>query len=66
MGNCNHRRYLPHLVELVRNGSLDPGEVLTQTEPITSVIDAYKAFDKRQSGWIKVKLEPSREESLAA
>lgn len=66
MGNCNHRRYLPHLIELVRNGSLDPAEVLTQVEPISSVIDAYKSFDKRQPGWIKVKLEPSREESLAA
>jgi len=24
-----------------------------------SVIDAYKAFDARQSGWIKVALKPS-------
>lgn len=68
MGNCNHRRYLPQLIELVRTGALDPSEVLTQVEPMTSVIDAYKAFDKRQPGWIKVKLEPGArsEESLAA
>ncbi|HZQ93434.1 MAG TPA: zinc-dependent alcohol dehydrogenase [Candidatus Sulfotelmatobacter sp.] len=67
MGNCNHRRYLPHLIELVRTGALDPAEVLTQVEPLTSVIDAYKAFDKRQPGWIKVKLEPAAAEtSLAA
>ncbi len=59
MGNCNHRRYLPHLVELVRTGALNPAEVLTQTEPMTSVIEAYQAFDKRQPGWIKVKLEPA-------
>jgi threonine dehydrogenase-like Zn-dependent dehydrogenase len=66
MGNCNHRRYIPHLVDLVRSGSLDPAEILTQREPMTSVIDAYKAFDKREPGWIKVKLEPSSEASLAA
>ena len=66
MGNCNHRRYLPHLIELVRTGALDPAEVLTQVEPMTSVIEAYKAFDKRQPGWIKVKLEPAAAESLAA
>ena len=66
MGNCNHRRYIPHLVELVRSGSLDPAEILTQREPMTSVIDAYKAFDKREPGWIKVKLEPSAESSMAA
>lgn len=67
MGNCNHRRYLPHLVELVRTGALDPSEVLTQIEPMTSAIEAYKAFDKRQPGWIKVKLEPaSAQRPLAA
>lgn len=62
MGNCNHRRYLPRLIELVRNGSLDPAEILTQREPLTSAIEAYKAFDKREPGWIKVKLEPAEEQ----
>jgi threonine dehydrogenase-like Zn-dependent dehydrogenase len=66
MGNCNHRRYLPHLIELVRNGSLNPAEVLTQSEPITSVIAAYKAFDKRRSAWIKVKLTLPSEQQAAA
>jgi len=67
MGNCNHRRYLPHLIELVRTGALDPAEILTQVEPMTSVIEAYQAFDKRQPGWIKVKLEtPAAKTSLAA
>jgi threonine dehydrogenase-like Zn-dependent dehydrogenase len=66
MGNCNHRRYLPHLIELVRTGGLDPAEILTQVEPMTSVIEAYKAFDKRQPGWIKVKLEPAAAETSMA
>jgi threonine dehydrogenase-like Zn-dependent dehydrogenase len=66
MGNCNHRRYIPHLIDLVRSGSINPAEILTQREPITSAIEAYKAFDKRKSGWIKVKLEPAAETSLAA
>ena len=65
MGNCNHRRYIPQLVELVRSGVLVPSAVLTQVEPITSAIDAYKAFDKREPGWIKVKLEPERKEMAA-
>ncbi len=67
MGNCNHRRYIPHLVELVRNGSLDPAQVLTQVEPMSSALDAYKSFDKRKPGWMKVELIPSAgEEKLAA
>jgi threonine dehydrogenase-like Zn-dependent dehydrogenase len=58
MGNCHHRRYIPMLIDLVRRGTLDPSKILTQTEPLTSAIDAYKAFDTRQPGWIKVKLQP--------
>jgi threonine dehydrogenase-like Zn-dependent dehydrogenase len=28
MGNCNHRRYLPHLIQLLQCGVLDPSECL--------------------------------------
>jgi len=58
MGNCNHRAYLPLLVELVRTGAVDPSKLLTQHEPIANAIDAYKEFDRRQPGWIKVELQP--------
>lgn len=58
MGNCNHRKYIPTLVDMVHNGTIDPTKVLTQVEPLTSVIDAYKAFDQRQPGWVKVELVP--------
>jgi threonine dehydrogenase-like Zn-dependent dehydrogenase len=60
MGNCNHRRYIPHLVDLVRSGTVDPAKILTQTEPLTDVLAAYKAFDTRQPGWIKVELRPAQ------
>ncbi len=63
-GNCNHRRYIPHLIELVRSGVVDPVELLSNIQPMASVIDAYKAFDERQPGWIKVELTP--QEKLAA
>ncbi len=58
MGNCNHRKYIPELVDMVRSGVVDPQQVLTQAEPMTKAIDAYKAFDLRQPGWIKVELQP--------
>jgi threonine dehydrogenase-like Zn-dependent dehydrogenase len=57
-GNCNHRRYMPKLVALVATGAFDPTEILTQTEPITNAIEAYKIFDRREPGWIKVELNP--------
>lgn len=59
MGNCNHRHYLPKLVELTRNGTINPEAVLTQTEPLTDVLDAYHAFDTREPGWMKVQLLPA-------
>lgn len=58
MGNCHHRKYIPKLVNLVRNGTIDPLKILSQVEPLTDVIEAYKAFDKRERGWIKVELKP--------
>lgn len=58
MGNCNHRRYAPKLVDMVRAGVIDPSEILTQTGPLISAIEAYQNFDKRQPGWVKVMLDP--------
>ena len=66
MGNCNHRKYVPKLVNLVRTGVVDPQEILTNVEPLTNVLDAYRQFDLRQPGWIKVKLEPSAAPAIAA
>ena len=60
MGNCHHRKYIPRLLRLVQSGAVDPTRILTQREPLERGIDAYKAFDRREPGWIKVELEPRR------
>ena len=49
MGNCNHRKYIP----------VDPSVILTQSASLMNALDAYRQFDKRQEGWIKVMLEPA-------
>jgi threonine dehydrogenase-like Zn-dependent dehydrogenase len=56
MGNCNHRKYIPHLIDLVASGVLLPTRVLTQEKPLAEAIDAYHHFDQRESGWLKVAL----------
>src|SRR5260370_303796 len=48
MVNCNHRRYTPGLVELVRTGVIGPRSVITKVEPLLSAIDAYKRFDRHE------------------
>ena len=49
----------PRLIKAVQEGKVDPLKVLTQVEPMTDAISAYKAFDKRKSGWVKVELKPA-------
>lgn len=58
MGNCNHRTYIPKLLEMVEAGTVDPRAVLSHIEPMTDVIAAYREFDLRRPGWIKVELKP--------
>ena len=60
MGNCPHRRYIPMLIDLVQSGSVDPLSILTEMEPLVSAVDAYRAFDERRPGWLKVELFTER------
>ena len=56
MGNCDHRMYIPLLLDLVRTGAVDPTQVLSHRRTIESAVDAYRHFDRRDQGWIKVEL----------
>jgi threonine dehydrogenase-like Zn-dependent dehydrogenase len=56
-GNCNHRAYIPKLVEMVRTGVIDPVKVLAKVQPLTDGIEAHARFDKREAGWIKTELK---------
>ncbi len=66
MGNCNHRKYIPYLLDLVHTGAIRPTDVLTQAGPLVAAVEAYKNFDKREPGWLKVMLEPQPAPAKAA
>ncbi len=51
------RRYLPELLELVTDGTVDPGLVFDLTLPLDKVAEGYRAMDERTA--IKVYLEVS-------
>jgi threonine dehydrogenase-like Zn-dependent dehydrogenase len=59
MGNCPHRRYIPHLIELVVSGALDVSKIVTQRKPLTDAVSAFAAFDRREPDYVKVELEPA-------
>jgi threonine dehydrogenase-like Zn-dependent dehydrogenase len=58
MGNCPHRRYIPHLIELTVSGRIDPASILTRCEAMEDAVEAFGSFDRRDAGWIKVRLQP--------
>jgi threonine dehydrogenase-like Zn-dependent dehydrogenase len=55
-GNCPHRRYIPDLLRLVIDGTVDPALLLTRHEEVTDVLAAYREFQDRSPGWLKVAL----------
>jgi len=50
------RRYLPHLLEQVTSGRIDPGKVFDRTLPLDDVAEGYRLMDQREA--IKVLIEP--------
>ncbi len=56
MGNCNHRKYLPMLLDWIEKGEFNIEHFITQKVPFKEIIAAYKHFDAREDNWIKVVL----------
>ena len=50
------RRYLPDLIDLVLNGTINPGKVFDLTLPLAEVAEGYRAMDERRA--IKALLRP--------
>jgi threonine dehydrogenase-like Zn-dependent dehydrogenase len=50
------RRYLPKLIDLVLNGTINPGKVFDLVLPLDQVAEGYRAMDERRA--IKALLRP--------
>src|SRR5438876_574241 len=55
-GPAPARRYLPHLIDLVLDGKINPGKVFDLTLPLDQVAEGYRAMDERRA--IKTLLRP--------
>jgi threonine dehydrogenase-like Zn-dependent dehydrogenase len=51
------RRFLPHLIDLVMKGEIDPGKVFDLRLPLAQVAEGYRAMDERRA--IKALLLPN-------
>ena len=43
------RRFLPELIQLVCDRTIDPGKVFDLTVPLDQVADGYRAMDERRA-----------------
>ena len=50
------RRYLPELIDLILNGTINPGKVFDLILPLDQVAEGYRAMDERRA--IKALLQP--------
>ncbi len=58
MAQCNTRRYMPHLLEHIREGRIDPKPLISHRLPLADVASAYALFASKQDGCRKVVLTP--------
>lgn len=58
MAQCNTRRYMPHLLEHVREGRIEPKRLISHRMPLAEVSDAYDLFARKEDGCRKIVLTP--------
>jgi len=60
-GQTPVQKYWPTLLPLVQSGELDPTTVITQILGLGDAPEAYKRFNAKDEGWVKVLLKPERD-----
>jgi len=58
-GQTHVHRYVPKLLDFIREGKIDPSFVVTHRVPLTEAADAYNMFREKNDGCIKVVLDPA-------
>lgn len=58
-GQTHVHRYVPELLEHIRQGRIDPSFVVTHRMPLSQAPHGYDIFRKKQDGCIKVVLDPA-------
>lgn len=57
-GQCDVKRYLPHLLEHIRAGRIDGKALITHRVPLDAAPEMYRLFAARSDGIIKAALIP--------
>ncbi|HCA85566.1 MAG TPA: aldehyde dehydrogenase [Streptomyces sp.] len=65
-GQANVKAYNRQLRDMIISGRATPSFVVSHRVPLAEAPDAYRRFDNREDGWIKVLLAPGPNGSKAA
>jgi threonine dehydrogenase-like Zn-dependent dehydrogenase len=57
-GQCDVKRYLPHLVDHIRRGNINPTAIISHRAPLSEAARLYHVFATRTDGVIKTVLIP--------
>ncbi|MFL6675718.1 MAG: zinc-dependent alcohol dehydrogenase [Massilia sp.] len=60
MNQASVKRHLPRLIEHIRNGHIEPRQIITHHVPLEEVSDAYHIFSGKLDNCIKTVLIPPR------
>lgn len=58
MGQCNVKRYMPHLLEHIRAGRVDAKGIISHRLPLDRVSDGYEMFARKDDDCRKVVMYP--------
>jgi threonine dehydrogenase-like Zn-dependent dehydrogenase len=58
-GQTHVHKYVPRLLDLIREGRIDPGFVVTHRLPLSQAAQGYEIFREKRDGCIKIVLDPA-------
>jgi threonine dehydrogenase-like Zn-dependent dehydrogenase len=58
MGQTHVQRYMRPLLEHIEQGDIDPSFIITHRLPLDEAPHAYKIFEEKKDGCIKVVMQP--------
>jgi threonine dehydrogenase-like Zn-dependent dehydrogenase len=58
-GQTHVHKYVPELLQYIREGKIDPSFVVTHRVPLSDAPNAYQMFRDKKDGCIKVVLDPA-------
>ncbi|HEY6460498.1 MAG TPA: zinc-dependent alcohol dehydrogenase, partial [Polyangiaceae bacterium] len=60
MNQANCKRYMPRLLEHIREGRIDAAGIITHRFPLEDAAEAYRTFEARRDGCVKCVLVPPK------